>query len=60
MTDATADTVQKYLVIYGHPTYPQRTQIINAESLEQAQAFAEAHVAGTRWYVVSVTLYTGP
>lgn len=48
--------INRYLVYYGHPIYAQRTAVINAYTLEQAEAFAQARVAGTSWYVVSVTL----
>lgn len=51
-------SVQPYLATFTHPTYPQRSVIINALSLDNAQTIAMEQVAGTRWTVLSVVLRT--
>jgi len=48
-----------FIARYAHPTRFQRVGRINADSLADAQAIAEASVAGTLWTVVSVKPYTG-
>lgn len=55
-----ASTILQFLARFAHPVYPQRTAIINAYTLDQAVAYANATVAGTCWTVVSVTLFSPP
>jgi hypothetical protein len=50
--------INRYLVWYGNPMYPNKSAVVNAYTQEQAEAFAAARVAGTTWYVISVTLMT--
>lgn len=47
-----------YLVRFDHPVRYQRTAIIKANALADAQAFAAASVKNTLWIVHSVTPYT--
>jgi hypothetical protein len=49
-----ASVVSPYLAILAHPVYPWRSAIINALTLEDAQALAAARVAGTQWFVFDV------
>lgn len=54
-----ASTVSQYLATFTHPIYHQRSVIINALVLADAQTMAEAQVAGTRWTVASIVAFEG-